>query len=252
MKAFGKIVMKGMALGISMFLLSGCLGGGDPSPVPPTPQPSTKAPTARTLSITPVAQETTEWCWAASAQMVLSYYGLPDLNPSGNYQCGIVGAFYGYIYPQYPQCFDDCSQCAQLPGGTMDHIQTLIDQYGQVANQVGVSSRVLTSTLLFMALSPDEVASEINAGRPIIAGISPGSFSFPDISQHAVVIVGYDDSGAAPALIVNDPFPYDEFAPQPNPYTLVGGTELQPGRYSIDYQQFVSAINWGNTLYQIH
>jgi hypothetical protein len=98
----------------------------------------------------------------------------------------------------------------------------------------------------------DAVMTEIDAGRPILAGISPGGYAFPDISQHAVVIVGYDNTGASPALIVNDPFPYDAYFTQlPNPYLGAGGTERQPGQYYIPYSSFISNLVWANSIYQI-
>jgi Papain-like cysteine protease AvrRpt2 len=233
--------------------LAGCSGGshGDNSDGTTQPSPS-QIETSSILSITPVAQETDEWCYAASAQMIFIYYGLPDLNAVGDYQCGVVAAYNAYIFPQHPECANDCSLCAEVSGGTMDEVQTLIDQYGMVANQLGVPSRVLTSALLFSPLSMDDVMTEIDAGRPILAGISPGGYAFPDVSQHAVVIVGFDSTGASPALIINDPFPYDAFfTQQPNPYLAAGGSERQPGQYDIPYSSFISSMVWGNSIYQI-
>jgi hypothetical protein len=60
----------------------------------------------------------------------------------------------------------------------VDEVHTLINQYGLVANQAGVQSRVLTSALAFSALSMDGVMTEIVAGPPILAGISPGGYAF--------------------------------------------------------------------------
>jgi hypothetical protein len=228
-----------VALAVGLFA---CGGGSDPSPVPPS---TTSLPVASALQIQPVAQQTMVWCWAASAQMVFQYYGLPNLNPGGNYQCGIVAAYFGQFFPA---CLANCLACVHgIP--SMDQEQLLLNGYGQLANQVGVFSRVLTSTLLFSALTMDQLATEIAAGRPVLAGISPSGVSYPDFSQHAVVIVGYDTSGV-PRLIVNDPFPY-QAAGQPDPYLFFGGVQLKPGQYSIPYTSFVHSLQWGNTLYGI-
>jgi hypothetical protein len=233
-----------ISLGV-FFSLSGC-GGGDNSS-----QAAAPAPNAQTLAMQPVAQQTQEWCWAASAEMIFRYYGLPDLNGGGNYQCGIVAAYYGAIYPAYPQCLSDCSLCGNVAISTMDAEQALIAGYGVLANQINMPSRVLKSTILFSALSMSGVVSEISAGRPILAGITPNGFPFPDVSQHAVVVVGYNVSGSTPMLVVNDPFPYDAFPQMPNPYLQAGGNEVQAGRYSVPYASFVSPMNWANTLYGI-
>src|SRR5215469_210341 len=167
----------------------GCGGGGggsgDSGSTPPVG-------TSKTLAIAPIAQEENDWCYAASAEMIFLYYGLPSLN-ANNYQCGVVAAFNAYVYPQYPQCAVDCTLCAQVGGGVLDTVAQLIDQYGLVASQeFGLQSPVLTSTETYSQLDMQTVVAEITAGRPVLAGISPGGYPFPDVSQHAVVIVGYD------------------------------------------------------------
>jgi len=206
--------------------------------------------TTRILSITPVAQQEPDWCYAASAQMIFQYYGVRTLNPD-SYQCGIVGLFNAYITQQYPQCAFNCTLCAQVGGGSMDAIAALIDGYGIYAEQYyNASGPVLSSAEVYSALSIQQVVTEIQSGRPILAGISPGGYPLPDASQHAVVIVGYDNSGASTNLIINDPFPYMATYQQ-DPYTPAGGQEAQPGQYSISYDAFVQELVWANTLYAI-
>lgn len=220
-------------------LLSACGGGSDP------PVPVQSAPVSASLAIRPVAQETVVWCWAASAQMVFQYYGLPNLNAAGDYQCGIVAAYFG---PAYPACYYNCYLCvAGIP--SMDQEQLLVNGYGRLAQSFGLQSRVLSSSLLFAPLSMQDVMAEISARRPVLAGISPNGISFPDFPEHAVVIVGYDTS-ATPALVVNDPFPYAA-AGMINPYLYLGGVQIQPGQYAIAYESFVTYMKWGNTLYRI-
>jgi len=64
------------------FTVAGCGGGGDDD----NAAGSASAPTpsaAKTLAIAPIAQQSPVWCWAASAQMVFTYYGLPSLSNGG-------------------------------------------------------------------------------------------------------------------------------------------------------------------------
>jgi hypothetical protein len=199
---------------------------------------------ARSLSIAPIAQQTPVWCWAASAEMVFRHYGLPSINPFDNYQCGIVAAYF------QGACLYDCSLCV-APIATLTELQRVVNGYGVVARQSGRASPVLVSDAIFRALSMVEVVAEIDAGRPIIAGISAGGFPYPNVSQHAVVVVGYDASGTQPMLLVNDPFPYDYITGAQNPYYAVGAQQLQPGRYRISYQAMVGLMVWANTIYRI-
>jgi len=206
--------------------------------------------TAKTLSIAPVAQQEPDWCYAASAQMIFQYYGLQTLNPN-SYQCGVVGLFNAYITQQNPQCAFDCTLCAQVGGGSMDAIAALIDEYGIDAEQYyNAPGPVLSSAEVYSPLTMQQVVTEIQNGRPILAGITPGGYPLPDASQHAVVIVGFDNSGASQNLIINDPFPYMATYQQ-DPYTPAGGQEVQPGRYSISYSAFVQELVWANTIYDV-
>ena len=210
---------------------------------PPSPQVS-----ARTLPITPIAQQTEVWCWAATAEMVFRHYGLPSVNPFGNYQCGIVAAYFG------GPCLQNCGLCVS-PIGSMSELNRVILNYGIVARPVGIFSPVLSSRLLFRALSMAEVRTEIDAGRPVVAGISAGSFPYPNFSQHVTVIVGYEVNATESYLIVNDPFPYNlpQFVLQGrgNPYVFAGGVEVRPGQYRITYSSYTGFMAWGNSIDQL-
>lgn len=227
---------------LSTSLLLSC-GGCDCEPQGATPYEPSQG--TRVLTINPVAQQTEVWCWAASAEMVFRHYGLPNINPAGNYQCGIVAAYFG---PSSP-CWFDCFACISSIA-SMSQMQLLINGYGSVARQF-TPSRVLGSRLLFSALSFSDTAREIDDGRPIVAGISPNGFVYPNISQHAVVIVGYQNNASGQWVIVNDPFPYDTVPSSPNPYMAFGATRLRPGQYLVAYAALLSGLRWGNTLYQI-
>lgn len=188
------------------------------------------------------------WCWAATASMIFQYYRLPNINPGGDFQCGIVAV----TFPA--QCAFDCRLC--LTGiGTMDRMQFVINNYGaQIGLQYGVSSRNLTSSITFNSLTFEQVAAEIDAGRPVVAGISPGGFSLPNLSEHVALIVGYETNGSVPPrLVVNDPYPFTAaaFGGQPDPYLVAGGHLVRLGQYSIAHSAFVSQLRWMNTLYNV-
>jgi hypothetical protein len=208
----------------------------------------TSSVTSKQLPISPVYQQTPEWCWAATAQMVFAYDGLPDLNGSGNYQCGIVAAAFG----PNSVCWTNCGAC--VTGiGSMSNMQNLVNGYGVLAVQLGIPSPVLSSSLLFSYLSYQQVKTEILGSRPIVIGISPTGFSLPNISEHVALIVGFDESSGTPSLIINDPYPFNlpQFGNVPDPYLYSGGQQLQTGQYVIPYSNFVQPFQWGNTLYQI-
>lgn len=239
-----RLRLASLVLGVT--LLFGCPASDSGDPTGPSEPP----PNAFSLSIAPSIQQTTVWCWAASAEMVFRHYGLPNLNPGGNYQCGLVAAWYGSVYPQ---CLNDCSQC-QLSMGPMSNEQRLINEYGSFVRSLGISSPVLTSSLIFRALDQAEIAADISRGRPIIVGIAPGGgFALPNASQHVAVIFGYDFSGPVPYVLVNDPFPfqYYPFNQNPHPYLQAGGTAIGTGSYAIPYVALVTSLQWANTIYRI-
>lgn len=235
-RGLGLIIV--LLLGLASLIGSG--GGGDDPPDPPyEPRQGTY-----TLSIAPIAQQTEVWCWAAAAEMVFRHYGLPALNT--NYQCGIVAAYFG----PNSFCWQNCFACVSAIG-PMSQMHVLVNGYGPFVNQF-TPSRVLSSSLVFSPLSFSDTAREIDSARPVLAGISPTGYAYPNISQHIVTIVGYQNtSGGTQVIIINDPFPYDLFPTNPNPYTLAGASRTRPGQYAVPYAAAVSRLQWANTIYQI-
>ncbi|SJZ76447.1 Peptidase_C39 like family protein [Enhydrobacter aerosaccus] len=195
---------------------------------------------AKTLDIDPVAQQTPEWCWAAASQMVLSYYNAPNLNPGGNFQCGVVGA-------QGGMCSYNCGMCLGA-GGTTQRIAAVIQAYLMAAQMMTGFNDPGLHISTTGVLSPQEIIDMIDNDAPIIAGISPGSIPYPPglgFSQHAVVVVGYTGTANALNVILNDPYPYPPYAV---PYLQAGGQALQPGRYRIPYGLFLSVFHYGNSI----
>jgi hypothetical protein len=195
---------------------------------------------AKDLGIDPIAQQTPEWCWAAASEMVLSYYNVPNLNPAGNFQCGIVGA-------QGGMCSVNCAMCLN-GGGTTQRIAAVIQIYLNAAKTMADFDNDDLRVRTMGILSPQHIIDIIDDDAPIIAGISPNSIPFPPgmgFSQHAVVIVGYEGDHSNLRIIINDPYPYP---PNAVPYLQIGGQMLQPGQYRLPYQYFVAMFHYGNSI----
>ena len=190
------------------------------------------------LDIDPQFQETPEWCWVTVGEMVFRYYGVADINPVGNFQCGII-ALLG------PACNMNCGNCV-VPAGRLATIRNMLVQYSQTASAMTHTSTYVHALATERALSMDDIKDEIDANRPIVAGVSP-SGNPPSVgSEHVALIVGYDGSD----VIVNDPFPYDRVFPT-DPYTAAGGHELKEGQYQIDRDTFVARLKWRESVYDI-
>jgi len=176
--------------------------------------------------------------------MVFRYYNLPNVNPVGNYQCGIVAAWFG------GQCLFNCALC-QFPVGPMSNMYQVVTGYGGFLRLNGVSSRSLNATLLFRGLSAQEVKTEIDAARPVIVGIAPGGgFALPNASQHIAVLVGYDYTRGTDEVVINDPYPFD-IVPSPNPYVAAGGVRIGAAQFRVRISALLGLLGWANTIYQI-
>jgi hypothetical protein len=233
---------------IAVLLLAGCEEDCSDDPLAPSCVADYE-PTAALLNVVPIAQQTQLWCWAASAEMLFRYYSMPNLNPFFDYQCGVVGVYYYLVGGPAHPCVSNCYLC-QTGAGTLTEVQRIVNGYGDVAHSGGFASRDLRSRIQFSALTLQQLAKELDEGRPVLAGISPQGITLPNISQHAVILVGYDTGGPAPVVYVNDPFPYMAFFQQ-DPYTMHGGGFIAPGRYVIRYDALVSLLRWGNSLHDI-
>lgn len=193
---------------------------------------------AERLNIRPVYQQTPVWCWAAVAEMVFRHFRVANLNPAGNFQCGIVGGIGGI-------CAANCMACP-VPAGQLRNMETVIERYPEFARRMTGHGPELTAYGSHAELEVDEIIDEIDAGRPVIAGISPSGMRYPGgMAEHVALIIGYEAEGQM--LIVNDPFPFDEVG-APNPYVRAGGRRLQRGQYLIRYSDFVGYLSWENTI----
>jgi hypothetical protein len=196
---------------------------------------------ASELDITPVAQETSEWCWAASAEMVFTHYGVPNLNPGGNFQCAVVGA-------QGGPCAANCALCLN-GGGTTQRIAVVLRQYMNFARAMTGYTNSDISIRTHGILSKSQIIKSIDDDAPIIAGVSPTGIAYPPgmgFSEHAVVIVGYEageGDNDSLTLIINDPFP-----PSVNIWLAAGAETTEPGQYKMSYERFISRMRYGNSI----
>jgi len=158
------------------------------------------------LNVRFMAQQSPVWCWAASASMALKYLGFPDINEVKNYQCGVVAA-------AFPECEDDCTQC-DVALDKMSSFVTLLERYRDrtSARPIGVRARFSPSYVAYPEFAA--IKRSIDLSYPVIGGISLGEKpDDPALSQHAVLITGYDDNhlGTGEAWVtILDPYPYSK------------------------------------------
>ena len=195
------------------------------------------------LKIRPISQQTLVWCWAAVSEMVLKHYRFPNLNPAGNYQCGIVGTLGGI-------CGTNCGACVTTIGSTYQMSEVIANYQYLSDNYLGHHQGRHFDVSPARRLSPSEIANEIDEGDPVIAGISPsgvGAYYPPSMSEHAVLIVGYRESGQGFHVLVNDPMPYALMGY--DPYLAVGAKPTQQGQYWLDYGTFVGNLVYKDSIY---
>lgn len=190
------------------------------------------------LEVSPVYQQTPVWCWAAVGEMVFSYYGVSNINPYGNMQCGIVALL-------HPACSANCGNCV-VPAGSLTTMNDMLTRYPAFASSVTATATRISTTVARWPLSLAGVRTEIDAGRPVVAGISPSGYRNAGVSEHVALIIGYDGSD----LIVNDPFPF-VLAFSGDPYINAGGTRIVRGQYRIPYGRFVQVLQWQESIYDI-
>jgi Papain-like cysteine protease AvrRpt2 len=125
----------------------------------PTPQPPAQPVI---LNVPVVLQDTDEWCWLASAEMILQYHG------TSYEQCRIMEI--GYRLPE-GACCANANMCRVT--GDWPQILAVLRMFGGVD---GAVTGPLNPTALYYALS---------LGHPVIAKIRSGM-----TSMHAIVIRG--------------------------------------------------------------
>jgi len=198
------------------------------------------------LSIQPIPQTKSEYCWLANGEMIFRHYNIPQVPAAATYQCGILLAA--------------GRQCFNVGSGPATAIAAMITLYPQFVRQYYVSQAIqqLHGTWKTGYLTNIQIKPLIDNDTPIVAGITPFQPVPPaGLSEHAVLIVGYDIEPNVSYVYVNDPFPYwyPQFPDQPpppgaviNPYALIGATQTQPGQYKVEITTFITRMVWSNSI----
>ncbi|MBH5398476.1 C39 family peptidase [Bradyrhizobium sp. CNPSo 4010] len=216
--------------------------GWPTSTAPDKQKPFAKSPqlasSNRVLSIAPQIQLGPVWCWAAVSGMIFDWYDVPNLSPVGVWQCGIVGSVAAMA--GNAECVYDCKRCS-VPAGSAQNLKKVLQTYPIFAK----SKTRIAADILNRPLRQQEVVDMIDAERPVIAGINPGApGQHFGASEHVALIVGYHQNGDF--LVVNDPYPFSSQGMRP--YESANGTLRKTGQYLISYSDFVSRIDWQETI----
>jgi hypothetical protein len=138
------------------------------------------------LAVPFIEQLGDNWCWAASAQMVLTFYQRPKQ------QCELANTLFGFrnccaTRPPLTQPVNGIPACdRRCPG---DQVVPLYNQFGLAANRLHA---VATHAVL---------EQEITQQRPVEVGLQ-----IPTSSGHLVIVrwAGTDDAGQQ-LVLVNNP-----------------------------------------------
>lgn len=196
----------------------------------------------KVLNIAPVSQQTEDWCWLASSEMIFRFYGVPSVNGI-SYQCGVMGAVAGPA----SVCFYNCAACPFGAGSTTQAALVLAQYPALVQQYYYPFSRIpQISPLTYQRpLTTTEIEQQIDAGHPVALGITIGAQA-QATPGHEVVLVGYSAVDTSHFdVIINDPFPYDVvYGPALNPFRQLGAVVIQPGQYQLAYSTAVPRLQW--------
>ena len=191
--------------------------------------------------IEPVRQETHVWCWLAVGEMVFRHYGIPQVNfmpNSAAYQCGIIGSL-SDPRSRHP-CSIYCGNCI-IPAGNAETMRQMLEIY-----PVRAGKPILDATHRLAALSMNEIVHEIDAGNPVIIGVSPSGQPPAFVSEHVALIAGYDIE--TNHLLVHDPYPFG--SNWSNPYLAAGATPVGSRglSYWVSLQALYTRLQWRETF----
>jgi hypothetical protein len=200
---------------------------------------------AGSLSIQPVVQKANVWCSAAVGEMVFDYFHVPNVNPAGHYQCGILGVLASG--KQWRECAYRCERCPVPPGNAATIIEMIKDYPRKVAEATGKQVIGLRAAYQSWPLSARDVMAAIDKKSPIIAQISPSGLPAGTAgARHVALLVGYQEREGAMEIKVNDPFPFTGWAD--NPYLRAGGRAAGDGSYWIEYGAFWQWLKWADSF----
>jgi hypothetical protein len=195
-RGLSRIALMTVVAVIAAALLTACVPDAPP-PTPPSPPKPAAGPVlsvgipTETFNFVGSTQRSTNWCWAASIQMTLNYYGVAITQEE------IVARTYGTDdYGSLP----DFTASVELITANLN--SSSVDDYGR--------PYTVTAYVAPGAPVPAQLLQELAAGRPVVVAYASSSSS-----GHAVIATGatYVDTAQGPAvlsIIVRDPWPSEE------------------------------------------
>ena len=193
---------------------------------------------AGTLAVPLIGQEEPNWCWDASSNMILKYYGFTHTQTEvadwavGGYNVGnhLSGTTIGPL----------AAPGSPSPGTyNRKGCGLVLKQFGPV-----------DSSYLDRALTMDEVSEEIDGKRPAMIAvrlIKAGT----DVGGHAIVLRGYDES-VDEIISLNDPWPADDNVHGPGTvgasYMLVAYDDMVTAAGTYSDASAVIGNRWAQTL----
>ena len=170
--------------------------------------------------------------------MVFRHFGVRNNNPAGNFQCGIIGTIMSDT-----ECYTNCfnARCIRPSGSNYATVKMLKD-YAWLS-----SKRVLTASETY-ELPFAVIKANIDAQKPIIAGVSPTRKQYYEGAEHVALIVGYEAGPSGVNVIINDPYPYP---PMGNFYTQNGATALSDYQYKMSLRDFTKNLFWHWSIHNI-
>jgi len=218
------------------------------------------------LDIPPLFQRNPMWCWLTVAEMIFksrkppvpafdpwkaAKMKLPPLlDPDKLYQWGILAVV-------HPACWLHPDACAMVGGSSWENMQRALQIYPPKAGEQNTApggknpNNAVGSVKKEGCLSAKEIKDAIDAGHPIIVGISPGQNPAPPTPAHVALIVGYQElPNGDIELIVNDPWPYHLRPQDKNPYTTkeAKGSRNCDANYTVDRKNFCAQASWNGSL----
>lgn len=190
------------------------------------------------LDIAPYPEAAPGQSWAAVAEMIMTYYEVPNTGPD-DMQCSIAFFLTGNTNCRKPEAETEFSAVSRVVKG-----------YSQYAHETFGELPIAMRWEAAKTIPPEEIEHEIRFERPILVQIEPArNEGETTIEKRAVLIVGTDGTPDNLQLIINDP---KVFGPAENPYLEFGGKIRDfSGQYQIGYADFSTFLKWTATLYKI-
>jgi hypothetical protein len=172
------------------------------------------AATGQELGVRRTRQLRSNWCWAACVDMVLDFYGQPEIR-----QCDIVGRKL-----HKPCCSDPFNSKYDVTCDEKD--------IRAVWNQAGIEARAHLGQLTADNgwLNSAQLVDELNNGRPVQLGLK-----WDSTGGHAIIVHGWKNSSKGLFFIVNDPWNW----------AAVDVPEIVNGKGSVHYEELRQAYGMG-------